>query len=170
MKTYNPYRMWLKKHRNSLNGAICIVVAIALFVWIVVYGGNGGSNNDAVSVVTILIALYALTRGVFTMVLNFRENDLGLSVYRHVCIELYNQLFFVYERMLWIWVLLPALTSYCWLMVGNAETRKWMVAVMGTITIVLLSVFTKPLIRKRRYLRKRIKEIENDLVKTNASS
>lgn len=170
MKTSNSYICWLKKHKNGLNGAICIVVAIVLLVSMMIYGGRWTSNNDAVSVVTILIALYAFTRGVFTVVLDYRENDLGLSVYRHVCMELYNQLLFVYERMFWIWVLLPVLTACCWLIVENEETRKWMVAVMGTISIASLAVFTKPLIRKRRYLRKRIKKIENDLVKTNASS
>ena len=170
MKTSNPYISWLKKHKNGIDGAICIVVALVLLVSLAIHGCRGTSNNDAVSVVTILIALYALTRGVFTMVLDFRENDLGLSVYRHVCIELYNQLFFVYERMFWIWALLPCMTACCWFIVGDEETRKWIVVVIGVISVVSIAVFTKPLIRKHRCLRKRIKEIENDLVKTNASS
>ena len=167
MKTYNPYTMWLKKHRNGVNGAICIAVALFLLVSLVIYGIR---ENGTISGVTILIAMYAFTRGLFTMVLGFKENDLGLSVYKHVRIELYNKLFFVYERMLWIWVLLPVITICSWFVVGNEEGRKWCVVVMGLISMVLILVFTKPLIRKKRGLHKRIKEIENDLVETNASS
>ena len=93
MKTYNPYTMWLKKHRNSVNGAICIVIALVLLVSLVIYGCRGNVNDGVVSVVTMLIAMYAFTRGLFTIVLSFKEKDLGLSVFRYVRIELYNQLF-----------------------------------------------------------------------------
>ena len=170
MKTSNPYISWLKKHKNGVNGVMSIAIALVLLVALMIYGHRGTSDNDAVSVMTILIALYALTRGVFTLVLDFRENDLSLSVYRHVCVELYNQLFFVYERMFWVWALLPGMTACCWFMVGDEETRKWIVVVMGAVSVVSIAVFTKPLIRKKRCLSKRIKEIENDLVETNASS
>ena len=162
--------MWLKKHGNSINGAICIAIALVLLVTLVIYGCRGNINHGVVSVVTMLIAMYAFTRGLFTMVLGFKENDLGLSVYKHVRIELYNKLFFVYERMLWIWVLLPVITICSWYVVEIEDWRKWGIVVMGSISIVLMSVFTQPLIRKSRCLRKRIKEIENDLVETNASS
>lgn len=162
--------MWLKKHRNSVNGAICIVIALVLLVSLVIYGCRGNVNDGVVSVVTMLIAMYAFTRGLFTIVLSFKEKDLGLSVFRYVRIELYNQLFFVYERMLWVWFLLPMITVCSWFVVENEEWRKLGVVVMGSISILLIAVFTQPLIRKKRCLRKRIKEIENDLVETNASS
>ena len=161
---------WLKKHKNGVNGAICIAVALALLVSLVIYAGRGIYDNEVVSFVAIFIALYACTRGVFTMVFDFKESDMGVSVYRHVRIELLNQLFFVYEHMIWVWGLLPIIEIGCLLFVRNEELPMWSAIVLGSVSITSIAVFSKPLIRKSHCLHKRLKEIENDLVKTNASS
>ena len=73
--------------------------------------------------------------------------------------------------MLWLWMMLPLLIVASPIVFSkNLEGTKWIFVVIGIVYVVLLAVFSKTLIRKRRHLQKRIKEIENDLVETNASS
>ena len=164
--TSNQYMRWLNDHKKGVSGMICIAVAVVLLVSLVSFGWS----VCVASVGAVFLAVYAFVRGAFTIVFDLKENNLGEPVYQRVLIDLYNQLFFVYEKMLWVWALLPIIVIGCLLFIEDLVARKWIVVVIGSISIVLIAVFSKQLIRKRRYLCKRIKDIEKDLVKTNASS
>ena len=171
MKTIgNRLLRWTKRHKNGMNGAICIAVSLVLMVSLAVMRGKVTLGNSLVSSIAIIIAVYAFARGIFTIVFDYKENELGTVVYQHVLVELYNQLLFVYERMLWIWVILPIIIIGCLVFIEDLETRKWMVVVLGALFVALSALFSKGLLHKRKQLRNRIKEIENDLGKTNASS
>ena len=162
---------WMKQYRNCIDGALCVAASLFLVVSLAFLGNDAISNYCLVSGLVVVIALYALVRGVFTLAFGLKENDLGLSVYQHIRVELYNQLFYVYEKMLWLWMMLPLLiVASTFVFSKYLEGIKWIYVVIGIVYVVLLAVFSKTLIRKRRHLRKRIKEIENDLVETNASS
>ncbi len=170
MKTSDPYVRWFKKHKNGVNGTICICVALVLLVSLAVLKSKMASSNPMLPLSVIIIAVYAFVRGVFTIVFDFRENNFGVPVYQNIRIALYNQLFFVYERMLWIWFILPVIIVGVLVFIEDLEMRKWVVIMVGSIELLLLALFSKRLLQKHRKLRNKINRIEQDLVEKNASS
>lgn len=168
---------WIKRHGEGVSGALCISVSLVLMGGLLCAPSDikAASDTKYTAFVTLIIAVYAMVRGILALAFDKKCNDMGLSVYRHICVETYNQLLFVYEKMLWLWgmtpillAILPLIAGRCGLEVTHGLRILYFTATTGYIIILL--VYSKPLVIKRKRLKNKLSTLESDLDKTTASS
>ena len=156
----------LSRHKNGISGCACLLAGVLLLAVLVLKAKDAiiTGNNLTVWIASLIIALYSLTKGVFTLFFYRKERRFEASVHQYAILSVHNQLFFLYERMLWLWLLLPIL-------IGTAPTviyllsgqNIWTTAYRLTSAILyvtLLLVCSRPLFRKYRRLRKELEEIQ----------
>ena len=121
-------------------------------------------SNLTVWIAALIISLYCLTKGVFTLFFYRKERRFEASVHQYAILSVHNQLFFLYERMLWLWLLLPILIgtapTVIYLLSGqNIGTTAYRLT-SAILYVTLLLVCSRPLFRKYRRLRKELEEIQ----------
>ena len=156
-------KSWLSRHRNGLSGVACLVAAVVLVVgWVGRMGQPSLSfYESSVRCSVLIIALYCLVKGVFTLVFQARENEFDASVHQSLIKDAYNRLYFVCEKMVWLWVLLPALLVAVPMLFGvegGHRNTYWLVA--AAVFIVVVAVFSPPLLRKLKQLKQEIKQLK----------
>lgn len=157
---------WLARHVNAVSGVACLVVALVLLVsWVGRMGQPSLSFNESlVRLAVLIIALYCFVKGVFTLAFHLKENKFDISVHQFLIKEAYNRRYFVYEKLVWLWVLLPALLVVVPALFGiAADDQKcyWFVAV--AVFIVLALVFSPSLVRKLKQLKQEINQLNNQI-------
>ncbi|MDD3152000.1 MAG: hypothetical protein PHE45_03740 [Bacteroidales bacterium] len=81
--------------------------------------------------------------------------------------RLINQLYFVYERMFWLWILLPLVLialpfiAVNWIIMPEGTAITYCMTA-GIIYLTTLIVLSKWLWKKRKAIISRIKDIENE--------
>lgn len=156
-------KSWLARHVNAVSGVACLVVAIVLFVvWIGHMKEPSLSFYEtSVRIAVLVIALYCLLKGVFTLVFHAKTSAFEAPVHQFAITEAYNRLYFVYERMVWLWVLAPALLAVVPALFGmTGGARKTYAFVALAAFVVLLLAFGRPLARKRRQLKREIMQLK----------
>lgn len=163
-------KCWLLRHKNAIEGTICIITSIIILIF--VFGKIQKSdiislNNLIVGIVAGIIALYAFTKGVFTILFHIKEKQWEYSVNYMIHTRLINQLYFVYERMFWLWILLPLVLialpfiAVNWITIQEGTTITYCMTA-GIIYLTTLIVFSKRLWEKRQAIIFKIKDIENE--------
>ena len=163
-------RKWaLRDHNYLIQGSVCVVAAVLLFAITVVRIKQMEFHvaNIALLFCTLLIATYCLTKGIYTIIFHFRKSGFGRSVCRHLLSHAYNQLYFTYERMLWLWFLAPVLLVSIPLVTSRLMTTSgWLTMVYFFVWVaygVLLWVFSKSLWRKRDFWKNEIDRLSDEL-------
>ena len=163
-------KCWFLKHRNAIEGTICIITSIIILIF--VFGKI--QKSDIISLNTLIvciaggiIALYPFTKGVFTILFHFKEKQWEYSVNYMIHTRLINQLYFVYERMFWLWILLPLVLialpfiAVNWIIMPEGTAITYCMTA-GIIYLTTLIVLSKWLWKKRKAIISRIKDIENE--------
>ena len=156
-------KSWLARHVNAVSGLVCIVAAIALFIgWIGRMRQPSLSFYEtSVRLAVLVIALYCLMKGVFTLAFHLKERKFDVSVHQFLIGETYNRIYFVYERMVWLWVLLPALLVVVPALFGiatNYGSYYWLVA--AVVFIIMVLAFSPLLVRQLKRLKQEIKSLK----------
>lgn len=157
---------WLARHVSAVSAVACLVVALVLLVsWVGRMGQPSFSFNESlVRFAVLIIALYCLVKGVFTLAFHLKESKFDVSVHQFLIKEAYNRRYFVYEKLVWLWVLLPALLVMVPALFGIAADYQryyWLVA--AAVFIVVVFVFSLPLVRKLKQLKQEIKQLNNQI-------
>lgn len=156
----------LSQHQNGISGCASLLAG-ALLLAIMISETKEAiitGSNLAVWIAALIIAFYCLTKGIFTLFFYFKERRFEASVHQYAILSIHNQLFFLYERMLWLWLLLPILIgtvpTVIYLLSGQniGTTAYWFTSVVLYATLLL--VCSHPLLRKYRQLRKELEEIQ----------
>ena len=157
------------KHIHLIQGTVCVLTAFLLFLIIVVKIKQLAFNFSdlALSFSILLIATFCLTKGIYTLIFYFRESELSQSVCQFLLSNAYNQLYFTYERMLWLWVLTPVLIIAFPVFVKHyMVVSNWFTSVYYLIVLaygVLLLLFSKSLCHKKRYWKNEIDRLSKEL-------
>lgn len=159
----------VRKHTHLIQGAVCVLVAFLLFLIIVVKIKQLAFNFSYLVLLlcTLLIATFCLTKGIYTLIFYFRKSELSQSVCQFLLFHAYNQLYFTYERMLWLWVLTPVLIIAFPVFVKHyMVVSNWFTSVCFLIVLaygVLLLLFSKSLCHKKRYWKNEIDRLSKEL-------
>lgn len=163
-------RKWsLRDHNYLIQGSVCVVAAVLLFAITVIRIKQMELHvaNIALLFCVFLIATYCLTKGIYTIIFHFRKSEFGRSVCRHLLSHAYNQLYFTYERMLWLWFLAPVLLVSVPLVASRfMSTNRWLTMVYFFVWVVygvLLWAFSKSLWRKRDFWKNEINRLSKEL-------
>ena len=156
----------LSQHQNGISGCASLLAGVLLLAVLVLETKEAiiTGNNLTVWIASLIIALYSLSKGVFTLLFYRKERRFEISVHQYAILVVHNQLFFLYERMLWLWLLLPVLigTMPAIISLLNGQnigtTVYWFASVVVYVTLLL--VCNPLLFRKYRRLRKELEEIQ----------
>ncbi len=155
---------WFVQNRLALDGIACIAVSLTVATTLVV---NIHSFKDMPLsfIFGIIISVYVLVKGLLTVFFFNSKRKLDYSVNRFRLDQLKNKLFFIYERMLWLWFLSPALIVVLPLLLAEYKKMPGPTLLLycvcsGILYLFALCLFSKPLVRKRRCLKAEIEEIK----------
>ena len=157
------------KHTHLIQGTVCVLVSFFL-LWIIVVKIKqlAFCFSDLVLLFcTLLVAIFCLTKGIYTLIFYFRKSELSQSVCQFLLSNAYNQLYFTYERMLWLWVLTPVLiiafpvSAKHYIVVSNWFTSVYFLIVLAYGVLLLL--FSKSLCHKKRYWKNEIDRLSKEL-------
>ena len=156
----------LSQHQNGISGCASLLAGVLLLAVLVLEAKEAiiTGSNLTVWIAALIISLYCLTKGIFTLFFYFKERRFEASVHQYAILSIHNQLFFLYERMLWLWLLLPILIgtvpTVIYLLSGqNIGTTAYRLT-SAILYVTLLLVCSRPLFRKYRRLRKELEEIQ----------
>ena len=155
-----PKRSWLKQHRNGFSGIVCLAVAVLLPTLLVTQMKQIASmpHNLGVITFTVVLAWYCLVKGIFTLLFQAKEIEFGISVHKHLITSAYNRLYFVYEKMVWMWFLAPILLATLPSFLGlNSSMTYWIIT--SIVYLVALASFSRPLWRKMKQLKEEIHQL-----------
>ncbi len=156
----------LSQHQNGISGCASLLAGVLLLAVLVLEAKEAiiTGSNLTVWIAALIISLYCLTKGVFTLFFYRKERRFEISVHQYAILVIHNQLFFLYERMLWLWLLLPVLigTMPAIMSLLNGQnigtTVYWFASAVVYVTVLL--VCNPLLFRKYRRLRKELEEIQ----------
>lgn len=156
----------ITRHKNGISGCVCVFAGLLLLLALILKSKEAfiTEGNLTVWITLLIITLYCLTKGIFTLFFYRKERHYEVSVHQFAVLSVHNQLFFLYERMLWLWLLLPILigTIPTIIFLLSAEdigtTIYWSVSAIVYVTMLL--VCSRPLLRKYRKLRKELEEMQ----------
>lgn len=156
----------LSRHKNGISGCACLLAGVLLLAVLVLKAKDAiiTGNNLTVWIASLIIALYSLSKGVFTLLFYRKERRFEVSVHQYAILVVHNQLLFLYERMLWLWLLLPVLIGTVPAIISllngqNIGTMVYWFA-SAVVYVTLLLVCNPLLFRKYRRLRKELEEIQ----------
>ena len=158
---------WFVQNRIALEGIACIAVSLAVATTLVV---NCSSFNDMplLFMFGIIASVYVFVKGLLTLFFFNTKRKLDCTVNRFRLSQLKNKLFFVYEHMLWLWFLTPAILVALPLVLAEnnkmPEHTLWLYCVCsGLLYLFALCLFSKTLLRERRSLKAEIEEIKSSI-------
>lgn len=169
-KTIPFKRKWTFREYNYLiQGFVCVLTAFLLLSIIILKIKQMEIHiaNIVLSFCILLIATFCLTKGIYTIIFHFRKSEFSKSVGQHLLSHAYNQLYFTYERMLWLWLLAPVLlVTFPLIASWSIVANTWLTIVYFVISVVygiLLWVFSKSLWRKKSFWKNEINRLSNEL-------
>ena len=155
-----PKRSWFKQHRNGISGVVCLAVAVLLPTLLMLQMKQLAftSYNLGVITYTVVFTLYCLVKGIFTLLFQAKETEFGTSVHQYLITNAYNRLYFVYEKMVWLWFLAPVLLATFPSFLGlNGNMTYWIIA--SIVYLVALVSFSRPLWRRMKQLKEEIHQL-----------
>lgn len=150
-----PQRIpWLKRYKNGLSGVLCVVISLFLIITILLHSSYflSSFNNLMKMAIVAIIALYCLVKGVFTIIFQFKENEYYLSVNQYFIIGLYNKLYFVYEKLCWLYFLGPILLLFC----VFVRISSFILILLFLFYFVVLLLFSPRLVKHRNQIKNEI--------------
>ena len=169
-QTFPFKRKWTFRDYNYLiQGTVCVLTAFLLLSIVILKIKQMEIHiaNIVFSFCILLIATFCLTKGIYTIIFHFRKSEFSKSVCQHLLSHAYNQLYFTYERMLWLWFLAPVLlVSFPLITSQLIIVSDWLTIIYFIILViygVLLWVFSKPLWRKKSFWKNEINRLSNEL-------
>ncbi len=158
---------WFIQNKFALDGIACIAVSLTVVTTLVV---NCSSFNDIplLFMFGIIASVYVFVKGLLTLLFFNTKRKLDYTVNRFRLSQLKNSLFFVYERMLWLWFLTPAILVLLPLVLAEYKkmpehTLLLYCVCSGLLYLFALCLFSKPLLRRRRSLKAEIEEIKSSI-------
>lgn len=155
-----PQRIpWLKRYKNGLSGVLCVVISLVLMISILLHLSwfLSSFNNLMKMAIIAIIALFCLVKGVFTIIFQFKENEYHLSVNQYVIIGLYNKLYFVYEKLCWLFFLGPILLLFC----VFVKIPSFILILLIVFYLVVLLLFSPRLVKHRNQIKNEISLLKN---------
>ena len=134
-----PPRSWFKQHKNGISGVVCLVVAILLPTLMVLQLKQIllTPYNFGIVTVIMVLSLYCLVKGIFTLLFQSKESEFGTSVHQYLITNSYNRLYFVYERMVWLWILFPVLLATLPSFIGLKNSMTYWIIAVSLYIVVL---------------------------------
>ena len=158
-----------REYNYLIQGTVCVLTALLLFAIIAIKIKQMDNHiaNIVLLFCLLLIATFCLTKGIYTIIFHFRKAEFSKSVGQHLLSHAYNQLYFTYERMLWLWLLAPViLVTFPLIASWSIVANTWLTIVYFVISVVygiLLWVFSKSLWRKKSFWKNEINRLSNEL-------
>ncbi|MCR5658042.1 MAG: hypothetical protein K6G25_01805 [Bacteroidales bacterium] len=162
-----PKRNWFKQYRNGISGIACLAVAALLPTLMALEMEQIAVTpyNLGVITFTVILTLYCLVKGIFTLLFQVKETEFGTSVHQYLITNAYNHLYFVYEKMVWLGGLLPLLLATLPSFIGlSGSTLYWVIASIFYVVAVLSR--SRPLWRKMNQIKAEIKQLNNQQINT----
>ncbi len=155
-----PKKSWLKQHRNGISGIVCLAVAVLLPTLLVLQMKQIvlSPYNLGIITFTVVLAWYCLVKGIFTLLFQAKETEFGTNVHQYLIINAYNRLYFVYERMVWLWFLSPVLLATLPSFLGLYDSMIYWI-ITSIVYLVALASFSRPLWRKMKQLKEEIYQL-----------
>lgn len=154
-------RSFLYKNKNAISGIMCILLFIILSVVLLtrISSLQFVMRDIIIVVITVIIAIFCLVKGIFTLLFYFKEKKYDVSVNKFIIQELYNQLYFIYERLFWLWLMIPlillVLPFIC------ASILRFYLFLIPIVVIVEISLSRK-IIKRYTNIKREINMINDD--------
>ncbi len=159
------HKSWFIRNRIAIEGLLCIILSLFLMVMLIIQNFNL-ENYSTIIIYTfwLIIAIYTLVKGIFTLLFFIKSCNLNTATSKFIQINLKNRLYLVYEKMIWLWFILPITIAILPFVVVNLMTIRENTILIYTITVgilylIVLLVFSKSLWQKKRIILARIREI-----------
>ena len=110
-------------------------------------------------VITVIIAIFCLVKGIFTLLFYFKEKKYDVSVNKFIIQELYNQLYFIYERLFWLWLMIPLILLVLPFICANI--LRFYLFLIPIVVIVEISLSRK-IIKRYTNIKREINLINDD--------
>lgn len=154
-------KSFLYKNKNVISGIMCIISSIILSIIILTRISclQFVMRDIVIVVITVIITIFCLVKGVFTLLFYFKEKKYDVSVNKFIIQELYNQLYFIYERLFWLWIMLPLILLVLPFICAN--TLRFYLLLIPIIVIVEISL-SKKIIKRYTNIKREINLINDD--------
>lgn len=106
-------KSWFVSNKTAIDGVLCILVGALLVAAMVLKWSYLSSNGFIACLIVLVIVVYAFVKGVFTILFSIQKRHYDNEVNKFMLCNLKNRLNFIYERMLWLWVIIPIILLYC---------------------------------------------------------
>ncbi|HPW67464.1 MAG TPA: hypothetical protein PLY32_06200 [Salinivirgaceae bacterium] len=159
------HKSWFVRNRIAIEGLLCIIVSLFLIAMLAIQNFNFVNKSTMFIYISwFIIAIYMLVKGVFTLLFFIKSCKFDMATSKFLQINLKNQLYFVYEKMIWLWFILPLIiVVFPFLAIKHVDIQEDTILIysiaIGILYLIALLVFSKSLWQKRRKLLSEIREI-----------
>ncbi|MGI6718068.1 MAG: hypothetical protein ACOX4D_02805 [Bacteroidales bacterium] len=160
------HKSWFKRNRVAIEGILCIILSLFLIVMLFIQNFNFINLSTLFLYASwFIIAIYTLIKGIFSILFFIKSCKLSTETSKFILIHLKNQLYLVYEKMIWLWLLLPLIIIiFPFIILKFFTLRKDTILIYAISTgicyLIALLVFSKSLWNKRKRILTKIQEID----------
>lgn len=161
------WKRQLSYYRNHIEAVICflssVLVAI-ISVQICIENDPISKKITFIYMLGFIISLYALVKGIFTLIFAIEKNRLHESVSKYALILLKNELYHIYERFLWLWVLAPiCLIVIFFIMAYHFELSAKEQMIIGLITFTAYLTISTLINQKLKHKKENLIQAEIEI-------
>lgn len=163
MNITHPMKCWMKRNKQAFNGLICILASIIVALLPFINGVDISYENGFLFfIVAIALSVFMFVKGIFTLAFHLKTKCLDLCINDYLMAGFYNQLYFIYEKIVWFYGFCPffIILSFFVDCPTNSNVR------VAEIVIAVIYFICLPFIIK--YLRKNTIRIKAEIEKIKA--
>ncbi len=160
------HKSWIKRNIVALEGILSVIVSISLIFTLFKQKTDLiGSKNLIIHICWFIISIYTLVKGIYTLIFFIDINKLDMESSKFLRNNLKNQLYFVYEKLTWLWFLIPIIIITLPFIVKQflIISQKTIIIyslIISVFYLITLLIFSKILLKKKHNIISKIKKIE----------
>ncbi len=161
-----PQKSWIQRNIIAVEGVLSIIVAVFLIFMLIVQKTDVvDTKNLIIYICWFIISIYTLVKGIYTIFFFINMSKLDMESSKFLRNSLKNQLYFVYEKLTWLWLLIPLIiitipffiAKFITTPQGTLFVYSLIVSILYLITLL---VFSKILWQKKQEIISEMKKIE----------
>lgn len=151
MNITHPMKCWMKRNKQAFNGLICILASIIVALLPFINGVDISYENGFLFfIVAIALSVFMFVKGIFTLVFHLKKRHFDLCVNEFLLTNLYNQMYFIYEKKVWFYGIFP-------LFIGLFFFIELSIAIAVAVLYLICLVFII------KHLRKKTTTLKNEI-------
>ncbi len=160
------HKSWMRRNIIAIEGILSIIISVFLIFMLIAQKTDSINNKNLIIYICwLIISIYTLVKGIYTLLFFIDISKIDMESSNFLLNHLKNQLYFVYEKLTWLWFLIPLtiislpffITKFIMIPQGTILIYSLIVSILYLITLL---VFSKVLWQKKQKIILEIKKIE----------